>query len=234
MREHPILFSGPMVQAILAGRKTQTRRPVTRLQGFGKVSDFGQADTQGYDWAFRDRRGRWNEVDDARMRQQLCPFGVAGEQLWVRETFKDVASGSIKNGRGEIRYGTAYQADGATIWKPTPTIVHDLRGFDTKPMQFEPRPWRPSIHMPRRASRLRLGVEAVRLEQLHSISGEDAEAEGIDGPACAALSTSTPWRNQLAPAAVHAFAALWDSVNGAGAWLANPWVWVITFRRVTP
>ena len=92
-----------MVQAILAGRKTQTRRPVTRLQGFGKVSDFGQADTQGYDWAFRDRRGRWNEVDDARMRQQLCPFGVAGEQLWVRETFKDVASGSIKNGRGEIR-----------------------------------------------------------------------------------------------------------------------------------
>ena len=112
--------------------------------------------------------------------------------------------------------------------------MHDLRGFDTKPMQFEPRPWRPSIHMPRRASRLRLGVEAVRLEQLHSISGEDAEAEGIDGPACAALSTSTPWRNQLAPAAVHAFAALWDSVNGAGAWLANPWVWVITFRRVTP
>lgn len=86
--------------------------------------------------------------------------------------------------------------------------------------------------MPRRASRLSLEVQSVRLEQLQAISQEDAEAEGIDGPTCAALSTSSPWRGQLAPAAVHAFAALWDSINGAGAWLANPWVWVISFRRV--
>lgn len=223
-----------MVRAILAGQKTQTRRPVTRLQGFGQVTEFQRAGTQGYDWAFRDRRGRWNEVDDSRLRQQFSPFGVAGDRLWVRETFKDVASGSIKDGRGEIRHGTAYKADGATLWKPIPTLVHDLRGFDTKPMQFVQRPWRPSIHMPRRASRILLDIVNVRLQRLQDISQDDAEAEGIDDPTCAALSTSSPWRDQLAPAAVHAFAALWDSVNGAGAWLANPWVWVITFRRASP
>lgn len=244
--ERPILFSGPMVRAILEGRKTQTIRPITRLHGFGQVHDFQRADTPGYDWAFRDRGGRWNEVDDTRLRQQFCPFGVAGDQLWVRETFKDVASGAIKNGTGEIRYGTAYAADAAVIWKPKPTVVHDLRGFDTGPAQFEKRPWRPSIHMPRCASRILLEITDVRAQRLHDLSEADAIAEGCrwvgtdKGRDFYAARYPEPgvktevFNPSGANTAREAFAALWDSINGTGAWNTNPWVWVITFRRTSP
>lgn len=217
--ERPILFSGPMVRAILEGRKTQTRRPITRLHGFGQVHDFQRAHTPGYDWAFRDRGGRWNEVDDTRLRQQFCPFGVAGDRLWVRECF----AAWWTTATGKRSHVMGYRAD---INDP------DWDGFGAEDPWWLDAKWEPSIHMPRTFSRITLEITGVSVQRLQDISEEDAVAEGIDGAACAELSTSSPWRDVLAPSAVHAFASLWDSINGAGAWLANPWVWVVTFKRV--
>lgn len=205
-KERPILFSAPMVRALLAGRKTQTRRvmkkPPTGVHGL-------------------------------RLALATCPYGRPGDRLWVRETFKAVASGEVKDGYGEVRYGWAYAADATTSWAKHPTIIHDMTGQpETGPMQFRAVPWKPSIHMPRKACRLVLEITDVRVQRLQEITEDDAIAEGVDGPMCAELAIKTPWRDVAAPVAVHTYAALWDSINGAGAWNSNPWVWALTFKVV--
>lgn len=227
MKERQILFSGPMVRAILEGRKTQTRRVVTDVLGIGRIHDFGRSDTVGYQWQMRDRRGLWNELRTDGLVER-CPYGQPGGRLWVRETFKEIASGEVKNGYGEVRYGFAYQADAATRWNARPTIIHDLTGQPaTGPMQFQPRPWKPSIHMPRRACRLLLEITDVCVERLQDISRSDAAAEGVETWAEGALSPD----GQLEDPRVQ-FAMLWESINGADSWASNPWVWAITFKRV--
>lgn len=199
MKEHPIIFSPPMVRAILAGSKTQTRR-VVKLDVSGRLS--------------RARRS-WNVADPRGI--AACPYGQPGDRLWVRESFKHIASGSIKNGRGEIRYGVAYKADRSVSWKP-------------------------SIHMPRYASRITLEVADVRVERLQDISDADAEAEGLFkveiDPGYWPKYGANPFT--WAEAVEHqaecfedprlAYRALWEQINGAGSWDANPWVWVISFR----
>src|SRR5687768_12827567 len=143
MKERPILFSAPMVRALLEGRKTQTRRICKGQRELSNPHDF--------------------QLD-------RCPHGQTGDRLWGREGFKRIASGEVKNGYGEVRYGFAYKADGATIWAPRPTIIHDLSNQpDAGPMQFQPRPWKPSIHMPRIASRILLEITSVRVERLQDI-----------------------------------------------------------------
>ena len=214
MKERPILFSAPMVQAIREGRKTQTRRVCkastisTSLEGVdGGVATFSRL--------YGDGPGHEVQEDVYQLR---CPYGKPGDRLWVREGFKRIASGEVKNGYGEVRYGFAYKADGATIWAPRTTIIHDLSGQpDTGPMQFQPRPWKPSIHMPRIASRILLEVTDVRVERLQDISEEDVIAEGRLNE----IIYGTGW-----------YRGLWESIDGAGSWDVNPWVWCVSFKMI--
>ncbi|MEQ7870707.1 hypothetical protein V6R97_08640 [Chromohalobacter salexigens] len=138
----------------------------------------------------------------------LCPYGQPGDRLWVREAFR---SRRVDNLPGDV----AYRAD------------HP--GEKTVPNSYG-RSWKPSIHMPRWACRLLLEVTAVRVERLQDITEDDAWNEGVQDW----MGKETPWKGELAPVSVHAFAALWESINGSDSWDANPWVWVVEFRVIEP
>jgi hypothetical protein len=187
MKERPILFSGPMVRAILDGSKTQTRRI------FKGTTEHKGPYNPAYMEAHQQANG-WGSI---------CPYGTPGDRLWVRETWQH----NIGNGPPIIYradHGAAqsvYEADLATgAWKVA------VSG------------WRPSIFMPRAASRILLEITDVRVQRLQEISEEDARAEGCEPFACP--------RDR--------FQGLWDTIHGSGAWHANPWVWAITFQRLEP
>lgn len=198
-KERGILFSGPMVVAINEGRKTQTRRVV-------KLREFGPSDTAGYDWHFRDKRMLWNDVSTARLIETRSPFGVPGDRLWVRETFAKPFAGDN---------GYIYRADG-----PEYLSVSERKHNwgDSESHQ-----WKPSIFMPRRASRTDLEVTGVRVERLQEISAEDIIAEGL----------STRLREHDAYCDLREqFQELWDSLNAKRgySWDSNPWVFVGHFH----
>lgn len=188
MSDKPILFSAPMIRALLDGRKTQTRR------------------------VYKPREGRWG-ID-----RRFAP----GDRLWVRETWQEFLASEFPPGRtfgprgdfgipaertkGNVSY-VAYRADGDFPPHPEDGIAV----------------WRSPIHMPRKFSRLTLIVEAVKVERLQDISEEDAIAEGVFVP-------EAQYAQQGPRAPVLAYAALWDSINGACAWEANPWCVALTFR----
>lgn len=200
----PILFSGPMVRAILAGTKTQTRRVVKR-QG---DMEFDSADPHyGPYWlayAAGDATG-----EDAKVR---CPYGAPGERLWVRETFAQDVAGCPG--------GISYRADHS-----------DPRGDGPA----HPMKWRPSIFMPRAASRILLEITDVRVERLQAISEAEARSEGITDGGCLNCGNSEPCGcPDPSPDARDAFAWLWQSINGSHSWHANPWVWVVSFKRLQP
>lgn len=206
MKGSPILFNGDMVRAILDGRKTQTRRILKS-------------------------HGLWETTGGEGMRPipVACPMGKIGDRLYVRETFKPIASGEVKGGYGEVRYGYAYQADGAAVWRKQTTIIHDMTGQpDTGPMQFKQKPWKPSIHMPQAAARIWLEITDVRIDRLHAISEVDAAAEGVKQSAIESFTKVTDRPGAFA------FRDLWMSAYSADSWESNPWVWAITFKRVTP
>jgi hypothetical protein len=210
-RERPILFSGRMVQAILEDRKTQTRRIV-------------RGDCQGYEKLLLDEQGllrqggmqeqAWTKAG----RWARCPYGKPGDRLWVRETFYcddcRFPGGPVEEMR-ELLYYRATDCDPAgRCWT----------GFSLETM--DP-PWRPSILMPRWASRITLEILSVRVERLQDISEEDALAEApiFTENADPSVSDSTP---------VCMFAHLWDGINGSAGkrWADNPWCWAISFRRL--
>lgn len=200
MKERPILFSGPMVRAILAGQKTQTRRLVRLPRGVDPDH-----------WMPQQASGRPDEFDalhwpgdDAVTTPLRSPYGAPGDLLWVRETW------------AERQYRTDVDSpDESAKSERTPAYAADWSG--------EPAyRWRPSIHMPRWASRLSLEVVSIRVERLQEINEEDAKAEGVALPPNDA---SAKFRSS--------FQLLWDSINGKRAtWASNPWVWVIEFRRL--
>lgn len=201
MKERPILFSGPMVRALLNGSKSQTRRAVKPQP---------EVDKHGYlggEWLSRPLGGlALPELQDIKIH---CPYGQPGDGLWVRETWMEC--GLTRLGLMQAAF---YAADGQTYCDTTaspPTV----------------RKWKPSIHMPRWASRIALEVTGVRVERLQDISAADALAEGVnvhrdfhDKPATSLYSP------------VQAYRDLWEQINGAGSWDANPWVWVVEFRRL--
>jgi hypothetical protein len=229
MRELPILFSAPMVRAILEGRKTVTRRvvkPQPYVDGCGNFCWNG--------WNYGQDIGRRPHVQaiasplpSSRTKRVLCPYGAPGDRLWVRERFKPVASGQVKNGYGEVRYGYAYEADGNTRWNERPTIIHDLTGQPNKgPMQFRPSPWRAAVTMPHRATRLWLEVTAVRVERLQDITEDQAEAEGVAPGDLCEDEVVRP-----SPRYVNGFRMLWNELAKDGMrWADNPWVWVVEFQ----
>lgn len=199
--ERPILFSGPMVRAILEGRKTQTRR-VVKPQPTYICHDWQVAAEVGDEviynhWPHRltESRGRnkaaAGELTPVRRR---CPYGQSGTRLWVRETWMP------------IKDGTIYRAS----WD------------ESRNQGLLPSKWRPSIHMPRLASRIRLEVEGVRVERLQDIKTADVIAEGVQGVGCGADASCL----------YDQFTSLWNAINGPRGytWEANPWVWVVTFR----
>jgi hypothetical protein len=213
VKERPILFSGAMVRALLDGSKTQTRRVLKRAAGPSLSVDCDDQGVAELSWLYGDGPG--HEVLE-RIERVLCPYGAPGDRLYVRETWAQPTT--LDPGP------TFYRAD-------YPACVP--AGFENIP-PADAITWKPSIHMPRAASRITLEVTGVRVERLQDISEDDAIAEGIDGAMCAAAVGRSPSRATLLPAAVHGYAHLWESLNAARGygWDVNPFVWVVEFRRV--
>lgn len=234
MKDHPILFSAPMVRALLDGSKTQTRRvvkpsPVTDIRFCGG--------------AYIPTNKHGDIAVEAPHVSVACPYGNDGDQLWVRETFSKI----IGQTAGWIE--TDYKA----------TYTHGDRMGDSMGVKKK---WTPSIYMPRDASRITLEIVSVRVERLQDISEADAEAEGCKadepitwwqgykdlGEPLGLLHTQTmgeeppdwmieshkmnptPW---LVHGAKTHYQTLWQQINGPGSWDANPWVWAIEFKKVT-
>jgi hypothetical protein len=216
MKEHPILFSGEMVRAILEGRKTQTRRVVkwpewvTVDNGEKRCADIINSN----EYKSVVKRGHCDGI----VGRMKCPYGVPGDRLWVRETcsYYGYSGGIILRSPTNDR-----------VWRPDNNLPIEIWG------PFRDRysgKFCPSIHMPRWASRIQLRVVDIRVERLNEISEEDAIAEGcistvelIDG--------GNDYRGLYAQ---EHFQILWDSINkkrGYG-WDTNPWVWVVEFERI--
>jgi len=202
MTEKPILFSKSMILAILDNRKKQTRRVIKFPLNCLHLS--GNPVKLLNDWALS-KIGKLkngvleyeyqNDVDDSRIGKIKCPYGAPGNQLWVRETFHQHYMGGLP----------CYKADDNC--KETDVIN-----------------WKPSIFMPRWASRIQLEIKDIRIERIQDISEEDAKAEGIE------------WGEGAGSNPRVIFSNLWDSINekrGFG-WGLNPWVWVIDFERIKP
>jgi len=222
-------MSAPMVKACLRedDPKSQTRRIakfVTRENGYNLNFSGLHPDKVGDLWILSSMgNGCWNE----RTIPMRCPYGKPGDLLWVRERGTELrwAYGhdplSVPGGRDLWTHcGYRYHADGAEIYIP---------GYDPE-SGFEGKKDRVSIHMPRWASRLTLRITDVRVDRLHSISEDDAKAEGCG---TAIFETIVPVR---ASGVMHSaacyragYACLWDQINGAGSWQANPWIWALTF-----
>lgn len=205
MKERPILFSAPMVRALVAGTKTQTRRAMKpQPMPDGNLLRWGAAA-----WG---EKVRSVPVLPGHSLAARCPYGKPGDVLWIREAWRaaDIYDGTPP---AEIPGGAAvwYEADG----KHVPQRTGDLRLVAGK--------LRPGIHQPRWMCRLRLLLTEVRVERLKSISDDDALAEGIDRAA--------PLKGIVLPTPVDAYEALWDSINGPGAFAKDAWVWVLHFQR---
>lgn len=215
MKERPILFSAPMVRAILAGQKTQTRRV---LKNAPPDTEFFST----YHHPNDERRGQHFYAVAAGALTSFavpCPYGQPGDRLWVRETWQHANS---PHGPYEPGCTCFYRAD---YWD-------DPHGMDgEKSPEGKYRTWIPSIHMFRSASRILLEVVSVRVERLQDISEADARAEGARSmDPVSGRETLDPFSRQ--GSCVSHFRAIWEEINGAGSWDANPWVWVVEFKKV--
>lgn len=211
MKEHPILFSGPMVRAILGGKKSQTRRVVKPQPTLPYP---WQAVVNGCAaWSSHPTQGEKGTTEERR-----CPYGDAGSTLWVKEAWRtlrcyDDLSGSSLTRRGS--FPIEYDADKATRDWPT---------TQTNPLGR----YRHARFMPRIVSRLTLEIVRVRCELLQAISEEDAIAEGVTSLCEPRIPRLPGWTHR------EGYKQLWDQINGKKhPWSANPWVWVVEFRRAT-
>lgn len=236
MTERPILFGAPMVRALLAGTKTQTRRVVKPQPKHPGFKGMLAQDDEGIDLYLQDRTLH---------HAVRCPYGLPGDRLWVRETWGYIDPDCTGEDNDDDPEG------------PGPTAFcdellqegHPMRDFWRRRVAYRaswqdpkygigpdaPKQWRPSIQMPRWASRITLEVTGVRVERLGDISEADALAEGIDmnQPVTMPMSPGSPATVTLKPrSAREAYACLWQDINGS--WAPSTWVWVVEFRRLTP
>lgn len=224
MKERPILFSGAMVRSILAGRKTQTRREVKGLRWIDKTAP----GIEPY-WFLPDHPRK--EISGGTPMgphcASLCPYGQPGDRLWVRETWGPIyPQDPHYNGGHPI--GIDYKASHSRE-------SHQWRVMD----DLGTRRWKPSIHMPRWACRILLEITGVRVERLQDISEADALAEGIESLAGDKTIYHWDFPKPRPPYAVSgyksardAYKELWVEINGRESLDANPWVWIIEFKRV--
>lgn len=216
MKEHPILFSPQMVRAILDGTKTQTRRPIPILpkqnQSIHHIEEIDK-----YCFVTKHENGKVSGISEYIRR----PYNV-GDRLWVRETYRPIYKQT-----GEL-ITVDYKADPPEKWER----LGDVVGTPVK--------WRPSIHMPRWASRLTLEVKAIRAEPLHDISDRDAMREGIyksfDHGMPFPIATDWDGNEKVLIAGVprRDFEKLWRGLypEGLKSWGMAPWVWVIDFEVI--
>ncbi|MHC1939314.1 hypothetical protein ACYP3S_10455 [Klebsiella pneumoniae] len=220
MKERGMIFNADMVRAILDGRKTQTRR-IMKLQPKPSKSRPGDF------WFSSKKLESMVHVSDLApgnspiadyhlfIQEHCCPFGAVGDRIWVRETWAEAGASAP-----DLKlYRANYPEHVPSIYENVPP-AEEIR-------------WTPSIHMPRTASRILLEITGVRVERLNAISEEDAREEGIIDGGC--LNCGEPEPCGCAnpePDATDAFAYLWQSIYGQENWNANPWVWVIEFKRI--
>jgi hypothetical protein len=217
IKERPILFSGPMVRALLDGSKTQTRRPV---KGF--ALELLKPDNFTHEYVALPENGN-------------SPYGYVGDRLWVRETF-------VAFGRWETRFN---EKKGRDEWHFVDMTMECDRAYQyTADEPDVPLAWnrdgmvtgwwrRPSIFMPRDASRITLEVTGVRVERLQEIGETAAIAEGIGKTPAGFWSTYGRSGVDGTYSPRSSFRCLWESINGAESWDADPWVWVVEFKRVS-
>lgn len=216
IKEHPILFSTAMVQALLAGRKTQTRRIMKPQPEIYEVDG-----KEMFRWNTKKvfSQGEVSRIND--LFSLTAPYGQVGDILWVRETAQLV-------GDGEDSYWTHRASEDGRLWEGT-------EGWT----------WRPSIHMPKAACRIWLEITDIRVERVGEISEEDAVAEGIQ-ELFSSLNTDPEvewaygekmYKNYMWPEDPQglfdpklSFESLWESINGPESWEANPFVWALTFK----
>jgi hypothetical protein len=237
MRERGIIFNAEMVRAVLSGSKTQTRRIITP-QPFDR--SWSRHDHQIEIASGRAELG--DEIDGLLAYTKSsggtwhakCPFGQPGDRLWVRETFMDLTGTGIESTTGQFE-GYAYRTD---------TPAGSYGDMVRKDYGLK---WTPSIHMPRKASRITLEITGVRVERLNSINENDAMAEGLaeiskDGRTYkygipdrdgypGTDDCGWPW-HEWERYPISAYCKLWSSIYGEESWQANPWVWAIEFKRV--
>ena len=255
MKESPIIFNPAMVEAIFPGRKTQTRR-TSNLDTINKNPDLwsfigfraclGYPASEGYLWA-----GFIAKTSDCPVYIK-CPFGQAGDRLWVREAWR-VGSWD-EDGNIAVDYRAGNYSSKKWIQIEDPEIFEKLMiqssdDADAAKMKTDgdgwyvwepgdsPCRWRPSIHMYRWASRVNLEITNIRVERVQDISEEDAEVEGVE---YLHPDIKYPYKDYLlrtldgCSTARESFYTLWDSINkkrGFG-WDQNPWVWVVEFKKI--
>lgn len=223
MRERPILFSAPMVRALLDGRKTQTRRVVKLPRNWVPNHDSRPDITSNGSLCVEPRGVAVTEDTEDTYDVLRCPYGAPGDRLWVKETWAAPPScDTIKPSDLDPLTPIRYASDG---------VVRGVsKRFVDKDGCIAIGKGRPSIFMPRWASRITLEVTGVRVERLQAISEEDAMTEGVD-----LKSEAWPDFPEAMPISLkprYAFELLWESINGRDSWAANPWVWVVSFQRV--
>ncbi len=205
MNEYPILFSAEMVRAILDGRKTQTRRIIKAKHEEGVIC--GAAAAPGHaieSWG----GGQWSRAVHSEC--LASPYGAIGDKLWVKETWAA---------------WDKFDGDASEISGRAKDLVE--RGITQGHISYRADPqthadkWRPSIFMPRWASRITLEIVSVRVERLQDISHRDALAEGVE------YDVSKQDGNPIAR-----YQKLWESINGKGSWAQNPWVWCVEFKKL--
>ncbi len=223
MKERPIPFTAPMVQAILEGKKTQTRRIVKPIPP--NTSEIWLPDRYNKEkyWAFWEQKngkptGRCGELF-------VCPYGDTGDRLWVRETFAKVYQSE-----------PPFEEDDPFVWEYRADTGDKYPGGWDEDTADDPNcgRWKRSIFMPRAASRIILEITDIRVERLHDISEQDAIAEGIkkwdefrySSPRGMNLANEFSFDAQ--------FYQIWESINGEGSWELNPWVWAIQFKVIKP
>lgn len=243
MTERPILFSAPMVRAILSGAKTQTRRVV-------KPQPTQERDLLWWWFGGRGQERRSSTLHDTPDGLlERCPYGAPGDRLWVRETWycdnyteRDFDAARVGHVTpradaeiiAEWRESLYYRADTASGRGSCCELIPECMCAEYKTSSGRRRsPWKPGIHMPRWASRITLEVTSVRVERLQAITEEDARAEGIE----------PLWRTRKIYPSKYAadvstqsfrdgFYTLWCEINGDDSWSANPFVWVVQFKRL--
>ncbi|HBQ0110077.1 TPA: hypothetical protein L7I05_002413 [Klebsiella pneumoniae] len=234
MTERGMIFNGEMVRAILDGRKTQTRREVKLNLDISCLATT-------YDWATSLAANHYQGLTEEQIQQKaeslrgvihpvildngqmvsiICPHGKPRDRIWVRETFCPV---------NDTQYGGEKWVD----YRATPKFeASHPAGWDSAPNDAEALKWRPSIHMPRWASRILLEITDVRVERLNAINEHDAQAEGVAKLRGGFWKHYQPGWTQHQLSARGSFVTLWKSIYGDESWNSNPWVWVISFERI--